>query len=140
MYLNKNYERVLKATKTSGNKMGNNTKPPEKVGQGNRVKKWTVDLANEAILPIIRKHGKTPLKLTVRFLEQKSGCPKSTIAKTPNWSALKEIKRKYRDTQGKMKRKSVNLSYKMLNMLEQLEDGSVKLHTSHKKKNIECDE
>lgn len=114
--------------------------PQGEAGQGNRVKKWTVDLANEAILPIIRKHCKTPLKLTARFLEQKSGCPKSTIAKTPIWSTLKEIKRLFRVEQGKMQHKSMNLSGKMLRTLEKLEDGSVKLHTSHNKKNIECDE
>ena len=36
-YLNKNYECVLEATKTSSNEMGDNTKPQEKAGQGNSI-------------------------------------------------------------------------------------------------------
>ncbi|MCP4614100.1 MAG: hypothetical protein GY845_35885 [Planctomycetes bacterium] len=108
-------------------------------GHGGKKKNWTVALANEAILPIIKKYGKTPLKLTARFLEAETGCPHSTVANTDNWECLKGIKRIYRKQQGKMQRKPVNLSDGMLNIAEQNKDGSIKLHTSHKKKNIEED-
>ncbi len=105
-----------------------------------KIKKWNVCLANEAISPIIKKYGKQPDKLTARFLEEQTGCPKSTLTKTRNWDALKRIKRMYKDEQGKMQHRPVKLSDKMLSIAEQTENGTVKLHTSHQKKDIEGDE
>lgn len=105
-----------------------------------KPKRWTVNLANEAIQPVIRKYGKTPNVLTARFLEKETGCPKSTLIKTKNWDVLQNIKRTFRNKQGKMQQKPVNLSDKTLSIAEQIQDGTVKLHTSHKKKNIEWDD
>ncbi|MCK4752724.1 MAG: hypothetical protein KAS75_04700 [Planctomycetes bacterium] len=99
-----------------------------------KIKSWTVKLANEAIQPVIRKYGKKPSVLTARFLEEKTGCPHSTLIKTENWVALKNIKKNYMNEQGKMQRKPVTLSNKTLSIAEQTQDGTVKLHTSHKKK------
>ncbi|MFC1739475.1 hypothetical protein ACFL1G_10565, partial [Planctomycetota bacterium] len=105
-----------------------------------KLKRWTVKSANEAIQPVIKKYGKTPNVLTARFLEEETGCPKSTLVRTKNWSVLKTIKKQYRNGQGEMQRRPVNLSEKMLSIAEQTQDGTVKLHTSHKKKNIEGDD
>ena len=108
--------------------------------KANNTKRWTVKLANEAILPIIVQHGKTPTVVTARFLEEKTGCPKSTLVKTENWKALKNIKKKDREQKAKLQQKPVHLSEKMLSVAEKTERGTVKLHNSHKKKNIEGDD
>jgi hypothetical protein len=111
-----------------------------KAGDNNRTKRWTVSLANEVILSTIQKYGKQPLKLTARFLEKETSCPKSTIQKTEHWKTLQGIKKEYREKQGKMQQNSAHLSDNMLSVAEEMENGTVKLHTSHKNKNIEGDD
>jgi hypothetical protein len=107
----------------------------------NKPKKWTVELANEAILPVITKYAKNNLLiLTIRFLEEKSSVPHSTIQKTENWKALQKMKENYKDEQGKMKHKPANFSHKMQSITTRNKYGTFKVMPSHKKKNIEGDD
>lgn len=126
-------EWCIEANKKEGEKI--TVEEPEQVS---KPKKWTVSLANEAIQPIIVQHARSnPTMLTARFLEEKTGCPRSTLAKTENWKFFQKIKKEFRDGQGKIQQKTVHLSDDILNVAEKKENGTAKLHKSHNKKNPE---
>jgi hypothetical protein len=129
---------ALIESKTQENSRQPTTASSSKTGS---IKKWTVKLAEAAILSVIKQYAKNnPLILTLRFLEDKTGCPKSTIHKTDNYKNVLNIKEQYRKTQGKMSHKPKNFSAEMQSITTKNADGTFKIIPSHKKKNIEGDD